>query len=558
MSSVRARRAVTLSGDSPESPSSMAAIPTTSSLALPRRRPVPRRTAIVLTAAAAAIVPLVLATWAFGRTYSQSEVGRTDARLVAGAQIAIADVGAAAADASRSATRLSSSRAVQAMLERGEPTQPRRIASFRDGYVVAVAAPAGIPKGAASVRAVDIRRGSTLLGTVAGVVDLRAVAHLVTEKTGLQTFVRLSSVGAPSEPNDVRIHGERYRALAQPVGGGRAVVLAAPHSAVAKAVERKQLVTLGAGVSTLAALAALVLLLPRNLRTRRSGYDDRATPRRRSAASLVGDVAVAAHDPHALLPVLLEAAVVATEAAGGRVVWNGDELAAIGGRSAPELVLALDDDLGAARLVLYPGSRPFEARDLEILESLVAQGRVALENARLQGIVRRQAQTDELTDLANRRRFMETLQYEVARAQRFESELSLVLFDLDRFKRINDRCGHQIGDAVLRDTASVVRERVRETDLVARVGGEEFAVVLPGTDLSGAVTFADGLRADIERDVRVEGVAWRVTASFGVAAAHHGDAVDHLIAAADRALYRAKAAGRNTVRAADDTSAATL
>jgi diguanylate cyclase (GGDEF)-like protein len=536
----------------------MAAIPTKSSLALARRRPLSPRATIVLVAAAVAVIPLALATWAFGRTYSQSEVGRTDARLVAGAQIAIADVAAATANASHLATRLSSSPAVQAMLERGEPTHPRRIATFRGGYVLAVAAPARIPKTAASVRTVDLRRGNALLGTVAGVVDFRAAARAVAKKTGLQTFVRRSAARTPSEATDVRIHGERYRALAQPVGGGRVVVLAAPHSEIAKAVARRELITLSAGVSTLAALAALVLLLPLNLRSRRGGPDDDAAPRRRSAASLVGDVAVAAHDPHAFLPVLLEAAVVATEASGGRVVWNGDELAAIGGRSAPELVLALDDDLGAARLVLYPGSRQFEARDLEILESLVAQGRVALENARLHGIVRRQAQTDELTDLANRRRFMEALHYEVARSQRFETELSLVLFDLDRFKRINDRCGHQIGDAVLRATANVVRERVRETDIVARVGGEEFAVVLPGTDLGGAITFADSLRADIERDVRVHGVTWRVTASFGVAAVHRDGAVDHLIAAADGALYRAKAAGRNTVRAADDTSGAAV
>jgi diguanylate cyclase (GGDEF)-like protein len=319
------------------------------------------------------------------------------------------------------------------------------------------------------------------------------------------------------------------------------LALVEPYSSIDHSVERRQLLTLGAGASTLAAIVAVILLVPRRLRSRKEP--------RRSAVTLVGDVAVAAHDPHALLPVLLETAVVATDAVGGRVIWHGDELASIGYRSASELVLPLDEDGEDARLVLY-AAQAFSPRDLGILESLVAQGRIALENARLHGIVRRQAQTDELTDLANRRRFMEALHYEVARCNRFGTVVSLVLFDLDRFKRINDKCGHQMGDAVLRGTAHVIRDRVRETDLAARIGGEEFAVILAETELEGALAFAEDLRSDVEQRVRVEGVDWPVTASFGVAASHEDCVVDELIAAADRALYRAKAGGRNTVRAA--------
>jgi len=150
-------------------------------------------------------------------------------------------------------------------------------------------------------------------------------------------------------------------------------------------------------------------------------------------------------------------------------------------------------------------------------ESLAAQGRIALENARLHDLVRRQAQTDELTDLANRRRFMNGLEQEIARANRLGTALSLVLFDLDRFKRVNDRCGHQVGDLVLRRTADAVCEHIRGTDLAARVGGEEFAVLLPGSDASGAATFAENLRRAVEREVIVEGVAWPTTASFEVA-----------------------------------------
>jgi diguanylate cyclase (GGDEF)-like protein len=142
---------------------------------------------------------------------------------------------------------------------------------------------------------------------------------------------------------------------------------------------------------------------------------------------------------------------------------------------------------------------------------------------------------------------MEVINLEVARAARLESPLTLVLFDLDHFKQINDRFGHQGGDTVLRSTAAVIRGRVRETDISARVGGEEFAVLLPGTDLSGGQSLAENLRRDISRLVEVPGRDWRVTASFGVAEFVTGEVADTLIASADRALYQAKEKGRDRV-----------
>jgi diguanylate cyclase (GGDEF)-like protein len=492
------------------------------------------RTAFVLAAALAAMVPLGLATWTFGRAYHDSEVGRADARLIAGSQVAAAEVNAAAAAAARRAASDAKSRTVQTALERGTPVSlTHDVVSVHGEPGVHTTSPThGI------TRVVQVRRGTTVIGTIIASVDLARVAARVTTATSLQIRVLAH---APATPGDLRIGNERFRALGVPAGAERELALIEPYSTIDRSVEHRQLLTLAAGASTLAALAAVILLLPRRLRARREP--------RRSAVTLVGDVAVAAHDPHALLPVLLETAVVATDAVGGRVIWHGEELASIGYRSANELGLPLDDERGDARLVLY-AAQAFSPRDLEILEALVAQGRIALENARLHGIVRRQAQTDELTDLANRRRFMEALHYEVARCNRFGTVVSLVLFDLDRFKRINDRCGHQVGDAVLRGTAHVIHERVRETDLAARIGGEEFAVILAGTDLEGALAFAEDLRNDIAEHVRVERVEWPVTASFGVAASHEECVVDDLIAAADRALYRAKAGGRNTVRAA--------
>lgn len=241
-------------------------------------------------------------------------------------------------------------------------------------------------------------------------------------------------------------------------------------------------------------------------------------------------------------------------------MWEGEEIASLGVTSRPERTLALsigdESRPDAGQLLLYRRRHDFSARDKEMAESLIAQGRIALENARLHDLVRRQAQTDELTDLPNRRRFMNGLEQEIARSGRFGTPLSLVLFDLDRFKRVNDRCGHQVGDLVLRRTADVVRMRIRGTDLAARVGGEEFAVLLPGSDAAGAATFADNLRRDIQREVVVEGVGWPMRASFGVAQFQKGMSIETLVGAADRALYRAKAAGRNRVRTADDTGAA--
>jgi diguanylate cyclase (GGDEF)-like protein len=254
--------------------------------------------------------------------------------------------------------------------------------------------------------------------------------------------------------------------------------------------------------------------------------------------------------------VLLETAVVATNAHGGHVDWSGDRIATIGspipGRR--QLVLPLDDEPREAtqsRIVLYAPRVGFAHDALNVADALVAQGRIALENAHLQTVVRRQAVTDELTDLANRRRFMEVLQQEVARAARFDQPLALVLFDLDYFKQINDQYGHQMGDEVLRATAAVIRGRVRETDLPARVGGEEFGVILSGTDVQGAAALAENLRIDLTQLVDVLGPDSPVTASFGVAEIGRGGSAEFLIGSADRALYRAKALGRNRVCAAD-------
>ena len=197
--------------------------------------------------------------------------------------------------------------------------------------------------------------------------------------------------------------------------------------------------------------------------------------------------------------------------------------------------------------------RPFSATERELFEYLAQQAAVSIENVGLHETIELQAVTDELTGLANRRQFKESLPGEVERSRRFDAPVALVMLDLDDFKRVNDTLGHQAGDRVLREVGKILRDSSREIDTPARYGGEEMAMVLPGTDLEGAYKLAERVRREIE-ELAITlpgGVELRVTASFGVAThpecAHGADA---LVAAADAALYEAKRAGKNrTVRA---------
>jgi diguanylate cyclase (GGDEF)-like protein len=164
----------------------------------------------------------------------------------------------------------------------------------------------------------------------------------------------------------------------------------------------------------------------------------------------------------------------------------------------------------------------------------------------------RQAQTDSLTGLANRRLLDERLHDEVEHARRSGTSLSFVLADLDNFKEINDRHGHLVGDAVLRAVAEVFVRNVRELDLAARYGGEELALVLPGTQLAGARRLAERIRREIEQ-LRVpgsDGAVVQVTSSFGAAAYPTYDDVEAMMRAADQALYEAKRTGKNLVETA--------
>jgi diguanylate cyclase (GGDEF)-like protein len=172
----------------------------------------------------------------------------------------------------------------------------------------------------------------------------------------------------------------------------------------------------------------------------------------------------------------------------------------------------------------------------------------AEEEIRIEEEMFREATTDSLTGLPNRRWFFEQAGTALAHAKRHGPPLSLLVLDLDHFKRVNDTYGHAAGDAVLVETAALVREVKRQDDLLCRYGGEEFLLILQGTSRPNAVTFAERLRERLAAHaVRTGRGTLRVTASIGVAELRKDDTLESLFKRADKALYRAKEGGRNRV-----------
>ncbi len=194
----------------------------------------------------------------------------------------------------------------------------------------------------------------------------------------------------------------------------------------------------------------------------------------------------------------------------------------------------------------------FSADDREVLRSLAIQASLALENVDLHVQVSRQAVTDELTGLANHRRFQELLEVEMEQVRRYGHPVGLIMLDIDDFKAVNDNYGHQQGDVVLKRVSRALADSSREADLPARYGGEELALILPHTDIEGAFAIAERIRTAVEA-LRVPCAngdgPLRVTTSLGVASSHEGSK-ETLIAEADGALYEAKRQGKNrTIRA---------
>jgi diguanylate cyclase (GGDEF)-like protein len=210
-----------------------------------------------------------------------------------------------------------------------------------------------------------------------------------------------------------------------------------------------------------------------------------------------------------------------------------------GGRSLGALDLVLGEALGED--------------DIKLVELLAAGAAVALQNAYLYQQTQRLATTDALTGLSNYRHFHDLLTLEVQRARRMDYPVGLLIMDLDHFKLVNDRHGHPLGDATLRQVAEQLRTRLRRTDVVGRIGGEEFGAILPGDRLPEVAIVAEKLRRAVEELPPVRGgmssTPTQVTLSIG-GTSLDADLVgaEALINCADQALYEAKRNGRNQVR----------
>jgi len=186
--------------------------------------------------------------------------------------------------------------------------------------------------------------------------------------------------------------------------------------------------------------------------------------------------------------------------------------------------------------------RRFDEGEVQQLEELAERAGPAIENARRFREARQLADLDALTGLHNRRYFHETLARETARAHRYNRKIALVVFDLDDFKDVNDRIGHLAGDAVLAEAAERVRDVVRSADIPCRIGGDEFAVIMPESGLPDAERLHLRVRAAVSE--RPIGQAGRIFLSAGLAELRPGDDSVGLFERADEALYRAKEAGK--------------
>lgn len=555
-----------------------------------------------------ALVPLAAAFWGYKSIAAQSQTREADARLQAGLRSGLAAYRDRLDAAGRAAERLARAPGFAPALAREDrQALERLLGNSRQLRIVSPHLRLGttLNRGAVGRRfAVIGPRGP--LGSV--------VAQLPLD-TNLEQTLRLRSgaaegdqmrllgsgtLGVPAgKTATISYAGGRFRAVVSPpLTGAPNVALAvlAPQSKIDAATTRTERRLLAALLSTLLLVGLVAWLEGRSIvrsigrlvtaanamargdldkRVPVSGRDELGllarsfnemaeqlglrmqeleTERARlqEAITLFGEALAATHDIEQLLRVVLDVEIEATGATGGIVIVDGAVSAQVGepdGVDRIEVPLRAGETNFGQLILTGPG---FDNEDRLTAVSIAAHAVVALDNARLHRIVRHQALVDGLTGLANRRHAQRTLETELARAERFGGNLAVVLCDIDDFKVVNDRHGHLAGDDVLRELATVLEATVRTVDLAARWGGEEFALILPGTDAAGAAQYAERARAALEdRTILTqEGVPVRITASFGVAAWPEHGGGDELLGAADSALYEAKNRGKNRVETA--------
>lgn len=255
-------------------------------------------------------------------------------------------------------------------------------------------------------------------------------------------------------------------------------------------------------------------------------------------------------------PAAVERAALDREVPPGSAALHAGDVGVAQLLGGAEVVVPLD--AGAERmavLVLGPriSDKPYGRAELELAGTLSFAAAIALKNSELVTQLQSAATTDELTGLYNRRALEERLGAEISRSLRHQLRTTVLLLDLDRFKTVNDTMGHAAGDRLLIQVAKVLRHQCRALDVVGRLGGDEFLVILPMTKPSEAQVFVGRVQASLRRLEEANPEFGPCTLSMGVAESpRHGTTVSSVLAAADSALYKAKRGGRNTVEVADD------
>jgi diguanylate cyclase (GGDEF)-like protein len=600
------------------------------------------------------VLPMAAVAFLVSALADDSREGKTDARLAASTETALAVYDEAVGEAERAARAAGRDPALAEALRSGDAGAVRAAAEDlrrrlgipaltvrdREGTLITTA---GSDEGVASAE-VDIRGPEGRIGTVvASGMTAQEFAEEAARITGdevavlsipggsaLASTVEIDQAAIPdgAEAADVDVDGEEYRAAVVTPGDatpGVALAVLAPREAGGLAATPP--LVAGALAAFFAIALFFIVLLLRSLQgqiremfdaARRVGGGDfsqtvpvegdddmagLATEFNRMSGRLsdqvdelkrqrvelersvqrIGEAFASGLDRRALLEIVAETAVTACDAQAAAVVLTDRGRLEVGAgerdagplgsalRTAVEQTLesgesadvridgavALAVPLSArdegrpmnAAMAIARSAEPFSAAELEMLRYLGGQVAVSVENIDLHDLVSEQAVRDELTGLANSRRFRELAEKETERAERFGHQLSLVVLDIDDFKQVNDSHGHLQGDEVLRVVGRILREESRGIDEPARYGGEEFVVALPETGREGALELAERVRTRLER-TPVGGIDGAddisVTASLGVATLPDA-ATDtrELIAVADAALYEAKRAGKN-------------